>query len=82
MMDDHAALSAARNELIDALQELSKPGIMGAADFRASRKHTVAALALQDALLLPKEAAPCALPDDWGTRLLGLMLRPFALFGR
>jgi hypothetical protein len=81
-MDDHETLSAARNELADALKELLKPGIMGASDFRASRQHTLAALALQDRLLLPKEAEPCALPDDWGTWLLGLMLRPFALFGR
>ena len=44
MMEDHELLSAARNELADALKVLLKPEIMTVADFRESLKHTIAAL--------------------------------------
>lgn len=43
MLDDHALLCHARNELADALKELLKPEIMKSTDFRKSLTHATAA---------------------------------------
>lgn len=77
MMDDHGILSAARVELADALKVLLNPNIMDAGDFRKSRKHAAAAMARLDELL---GVEPCALPNDWGTRVLGPILRAYFWF--
>ena len=51
MMDDHAILCHARNELADALKVLLNPEIMDGADFRKAKAHAVAATGALDALL-------------------------------
>lgn len=54
MMDDHEQLSAARNELADALKVLLNPAIMTAADFLRSRDHAAGAVRqLNDLLRQP-----------------------------
>lgn len=59
MMSDHETLSAARNELSDALKRLLKPGIMTAEDFREAHGHAAEAMALLDDLLRqPDRDAP------------------------
>jgi hypothetical protein len=59
MLDDHAVLSQARNDLADALKVLLKPAIMGEADFRQSLKHSLAAVnALVELLCQPDGDAP------------------------
>lgn len=44
MMDDHATLSRARNELADAMKALLREDIMTTVDFRSALERTVAAL--------------------------------------
>jgi len=51
MMDDHAILSQARNDLADALKCLLKAEIMTADDFRKSREYATSALRSLDDLL-------------------------------
>ena len=51
MMDDHELLSAARNDLADALKCLLKAEIMDGADFHAAWSFAVKATAKLDALL-------------------------------
>jgi hypothetical protein len=75
-MDDHGARSLVRNELADALKCLLQPGIMTQADFRESRGHVVTAFRVLDGLI-GGEQEVCALPDDWGTRLLGPVMRAY-----
>ena len=59
MMDDHYQISAARNELLDALKTLLNPEIMGPDDFRRSRGHASAAIErLDDLLRLADRHAP------------------------
>jgi hypothetical protein len=54
MLDDHYIISAARNDLADALKALLKAEIMTEADFSASRDAAMAAVGkLNDLLRQP-----------------------------
>ncbi len=54
MMEDHELLSAARNDLADALKVLLNPGIMGEADFVRSLHYALSAVRrLNDLLRQP-----------------------------
>ena len=59
MMDDHAALSRARNDLADALKVLLNADIMGASDFARSRDLAASAVReLNDLLRQSHRHAP------------------------